>query len=104
MQIRLFGCSSSCTSNSLDTSLFVRKPFSRIKYFESKIEEDIDMRNQYTMIKIPILVDDREAASKVFVDIKHNNASIVKNTGHANFDDKNPTTDNELSKKLLLTT
>ena len=33
--------------------LFVQKPYPRTKYLESNIEEDIDLKNQYRIQKLP---------------------------------------------------
>ena len=47
MPKNVFGNSSNNNDNKIDTSLFVQKPYLRIKYLEANIEEDIDLKNQY---------------------------------------------------------
>ena len=45
----------SCSNNSgnkIDTSLFVQKPYLRTNFIESKIEEDIDLKNQNKIKKL----------------------------------------------------
>ena len=44
MPINVFGNSNN--DNKIDTSLFVKKPYLRSNYKESKIEEDIYLKNQ----------------------------------------------------------
>ena len=61
----------------------------RSNYIEAKIEEDVDVTNQYRIKKLPDLLNTRETASKNFVDNLFNDPSIIKNTRHVNFNDKN---------------
>ena len=82
MPINVFGNSSNISENKIDTSLFVQKRYSRTKYIEAKLEEDIDLRNQYRIKNLPDPVSIREAASKNYVDNLLNDPSIVKNTAH----------------------
>ena len=77
MPIKLFGSTSGKSPNTLDTSQFVQKPYLRINYIESNIEEDIDIRNQFKFKNL-ILLHDIEAASKAYVDNKFNDPSIKK--------------------------
>ena len=69
MPINVFGNSSSSYDNGkkIDTSLFVRKPYLRTNYMESKIE-DIDLKNQFRIKNLPDPISIREAASKNYVD------------------------------------
>ena len=48
MPNNVFGNSSSSNDkgHKNDTSLFVQKPYLRKNYFETNIEEDIDLKNQ----------------------------------------------------------
>ena len=50
----------------IDTSLIVQKPYLRTNYIEAKIEEDIDLENQFRIKKLtnPIII--RETAQKTF--------------------------------------
>ena len=62
MPISVFGISSNDNGNKIDTSQFVRKPYSRTKYIESNIEEDIDLKNQFRNKNLPDPVSIKEAA------------------------------------------
>ena len=57
MPINVFGESNSNNcANKIDTSLFVKKkPYLRANYIESNIEEDIDLKNQYTSSSTALL-------------------------------------------------
>ena len=47
MPIKVFGNSNSnISSNKIDRSLFVQKPYLKTKSIESNIEEDINLKNQ----------------------------------------------------------
>ena len=63
----------------------------RTKYIESNIEEDIDLKNQFRIKKLPDPISIREAASKNYVDTKFNDSSIVKNNAHIDLNDRNIT-------------
>ena len=80
MPINVFGNSSSSYDNSdkIDTSLFVQKFYLRYNYIEPNIENDIDLKNQYRIKKLPDPVSIREAALKKIVDNKLNEPSIKK--------------------------
>ena len=58
---------------------------------ESKIEEDIDFKNQYRIKNLPDPISIREAASKNFVDNKFSDPSIIKNTEHVDLNGRNIT-------------
>ena len=90
MPINVFGnSSSSYDNNKIDTSLFVQKPYLRHNYIESNIEEDIDLKNEYRIKNIPDPISTTEACSKKYVDNLFNDPSIIKNTAHVDFNDKN---------------
>ena len=72
MPINVFGNSSNNSEQEIDTSLFVQKPYLRTNYIEANIEEDIDLKNQYRIKKLPDPISIREAASK--------NMSIIYST------------------------
>ena len=59
------GFSANDNGNKIDTSLFVQKKFLRTNYIESNIEENIHFRNQIRIKKIPVPINNREAASKL---------------------------------------
>ena len=90
MPINVFGnSSSSYDNNKIDTSSFVQKPYLRTNYIESNIEEDIDLKNQYRIKNLPDPTEMQDACSKHYVDNKFNDPSIIKNTAHVDFNDKN---------------
>ena len=91
MLINVFGKSFSShdSDNKIDTTQFVQKPYLRTNYIENNIEEDINLINQYRIKILPGLFSIREAASKIFVDTKFNDRSLIKNTSHVDFNDKN---------------
>ena len=91
MPINIFGNSSNNNDNKIDTSLFVQKPYLRIKYVESKIEEDIDLKNQFGIKILPDPISNRELASKNYVDNFFNDPAIVKNNAHKYLNDRNIT-------------
>ena len=68
MPINVVGSTSGFTENKMDTHLIVQKPFSRTKYNESHIEEDVDLKNQIKIKNLPNPISIKEAASKNFVD------------------------------------
>ena len=92
MPLNVFGNSSSSHDNGdkIDTTLLVRKLFLGTNYIESNVEEDIDIKNQYRIkaVKDPIF-SIRKAASKSYVDTLFNDPSIMKNTGHVDFNNHN---------------
>ena len=89
MPINVFGNSSNNSDNKIDTSLFVQKPYLRTNYIESNVEEDIDLKNQYRIKNLPDPISNGEPVSKQYVDNKFNDPSIIKNTAHVDFNDKN---------------
>ena len=93
MPINVFGNSNSNDNNGnkFDTSLFVQKPYLRTNYIESNIEEDIDLKNQFRIKKLPDPISIREATSKHYVDNLFNDPSIIKNTEHIDLNDRNIT-------------
>ena len=89
MPINVFGNSSNNSEQKIDTSLFVQKPYLRTNYIESNIEEDIDSKNQYRIKNLPDPISIGEPVSKQYVDNKFDDPSIIKNTAHVDFNDKN---------------
>ena len=82
MPIIVFGNSYSMSEkdDKIDTSLFVRKPYLRTNNIESKLEEDIDLKNRFRIQNLPYPISIRETASKLYVDNKFNDPSILKNS------------------------
>ena len=66
----MYGNSNSNDNNGkkIDTSFFVSKPYLRTNYIEANIEEDIDLRIQYKIKKLPDPVNTQDACSKNYVD------------------------------------
>ena len=91
MSINVFGNSSNNDGNKIDTSLFVQKPYLRTTYTESNIEEDIDLKTQYKIKKLPDPTNLQDAYSKNYVDNKFNDPSIIKNNAHIDLNDRNIT-------------
>ena len=88
MPIKVFGSTSRNSKSKIDTNLFAEKPFSRTNYLESNLEEVFDLKNHYTIKNLPHPISIREAASKIYVDKKLNDPSIVKNITDIDFNDK----------------
>ena len=87
-----FGSSNdNISSNKIDTSSFVQKPYLRTNYIEADIEEDIDMKNQFYIKNLPKPINLDDAISKRFGDTNYlkisnyDNDSIVRNNTHTNF-------------------
>ena len=93
MPTNVFGNSSFSydNGNKNDTSLFVQKPYLRTNYIEAKTGEHFDMKNQFRIESLPDTISTREAASKNYVDNSFNDPSIIKNTEHIDFNDRNIT-------------
>ena len=91
MPINVFGNSSSSYDggNNIDTSLFVQKPYLRSKDFESIIEEDIDLKNQFRIENSPDPIATTEPCCKIYLDNKFNDPSKVKKTTHVDFNNEN---------------
>ena len=114
MLIRVFGNSSYSHDNKIDISVFVQKPYLRINYMKSKIEEDIDLKNENRIKNIPDPISITEAASKRYVDNKFKDPILIKNTSHIDLNDGNitnarfiqvnqvPQIDSHLTAKLYL--
>ena len=115
MPINVFGNSYRSNSNKIDISLFVQKPYLRTIYIESNIE-DIALKNQFKIKKVPDPISIRDACSKNYVDTLFNEPSIIKNTAHINLNDRNitnarfiqvnqlPQIDSQLTAKLYVDT
>ena len=54
----------------------------RTKYIEAKVEEDIDLKNQYRLDNLPNPIGIRDACKKNYVDNKINDPSVMKNDAH----------------------
>ena len=77
MPIFFFGNSNTSDDGyEIDTSLFVQKPYLRTKYIESKIEENLNFKNQYRIKNLPDPISIQDACSKINVDDLFNDPSI----------------------------
>ena len=85
MPINVFGNSSNISGNKIDTSLFVQKPYLRTKYIESKIEEDIDLKNQYRIKNLPDPINLQDACNKNYFDSAIDEVSLVRNNKDNDF-------------------
>ena len=63
----------------------------RTTYIESKIEEDIDLKNQNKNKNLPDPISIREACSKNFVDNLFTDPSIIISTSQIDLNDRNIT-------------
>ena len=90
MPINVFGNSSFShdNGNKFVTSVFVQQPYFRTNYIES-IFEDFDIKNQFRVKNLTDPISIREPASKLYVDNKFNDPSVIKNNAHVDFIDKN---------------
>ena len=92
MPINVFGnsCSLHDNGNKIDKSLFLQKPYLRSNSIEGNIEEDIDLRGQYRIKRLPVPKSIREACIKKYVDnmIIKQYYSIIKNIAHFNLNEK----------------
>ena len=77
MPINIIGNSSINSEKRIDTSLFVQKPYLRTNYIKANIEDDIDLRNQFRIESLPNPISIREPASKLYVDNKIKDLSII---------------------------
>ena len=89
MPLNVFGNSSHDNNNKFDTGMFAHKPYLRTDFIEAKIEEDIDLKNQFRIKKIPDPISIRKACSRNYVDNLSNDPSISKNTAHKDLNAKN---------------
>ena len=71
--------------------LICTKIYLKSNYIESKMEEDIDLKNQYRFKKLPDPVSTREPASKTYADNLFDDPSVLKNTTHIDLNDRNIT-------------
>ena len=53
MPINVFGNSSNSSDITKETSLIVQKSYLKHNYIEAKIEEDIDLKNQFRFKNLP---------------------------------------------------
>ena len=92
MPVNVFGNSSSNNNdNKIDTSLLVQKPYLRTNYIESNIEEDIDLKSQFRTKELPDPTNVQDPCSRNYVDRLFNDPSIIKNTTHIDFNERNIT-------------
>ena len=88
MPINVFGNSSNSSENRIDTFLFVQKPYLRINYIESNIEEDIDSKNRCKIKNMPNPTNIHDACSKIYVDNLFNDPSLLKNNAQMDLNER----------------
>ena len=92
----------------------LKKLYLRTIRLEANIEEDIYLKNQYRIKDLPDPISIRDDCTKNWADNLFNDPSIIKNTVHANFNDKDlnnvrfikvnsmPTLEEHLTTKLYV--
>ena len=97
MPINVFGNSSHDNNNKIDTSLFVQKPYLRTNYIEAKIEEDINLKNEYRIINLPDPTNLQDACNKNYIDNAIDEVSLVRNNKDNDFGNYNLTNINSIT-------
>ena len=85
----VIGNSSNNSENKIDTNIFVQKPYLRTNYIEAKIEEDIDVKKNNINWKSDFFLKISDVVCKSYVNSALNDPSIIRNTAHIVFNDKN---------------
>ena len=91
MPTNVFENFSNVSENKIDTILSVQKPYLRTNYIKNNLEEDLDLKIEYRIKRLPDFISIWEACSKSYVDEFFNDPSIVKNTSHIDLNDRNIT-------------
>ena len=92
MPINVLGNSSSSnSSDKIDTSLVVQKPYLGTNYIESIFEEDIALNNQYKSKNLTDPNNVKEDCNKSYVDNIFIDPSILKNTAPIDLNGRNIT-------------
>ena len=76
MPISVFGNSVQNNDNKFDNSQYVQKPYLKVNYIESNIDQNIDLKNQYRINNIPQPNKDNDILSKIYIDNKI--ADVIK--------------------------
>ena len=97
MPINVFGNSSSNSDSKIDTRLFVQKPYLRTNYIESNKEEDIDLKNQYSIKNLPNPTNLQDACNKNYIDNAIDEVSLVRNNKDNDFGNYNLTNINSIT-------
>ena len=98
MLIKICSSTSHNVENKLDASSFVEKIYLRTNYIESKIEEGIDMRNQFGTKKSIRPIKATEGVCRSYVVKKFDEPSVIRSNAHV--DSNNKTLDNIHSVKV----
>ena len=61
----------------------------RTNYIEPNTEADIDIKNQFKIKNLPCPQENSDAVCKSYVDSRLNDPSIIRNTAHVDFNEKN---------------
>ena len=67
MPSNVFDNGSNNSQNIIGASLFVQKPYLRTNFTESLIEEEIELKNQFSFKNLPDPTSTREAASNIML-------------------------------------
>ena len=74
--------------NTFDTVFFLQKPYLRTNYFESNIEEDIVMKNQFKVKFLTYSIENSDYVRRTYVDSGLNDPSKLGNNVHVDFNDE----------------
>ena len=61
----------------------------KTNYIQANIEENIDMKNRFKIKNLPCPQEHSDAVCKSYVDGGLNDPSLLRNTSHVDFNDKN---------------
>ena len=91
MLTNVFSNSSSSHDNGkkFDTNMFVQEHYLRTNFMESSIGEGIDKKTQFKINNLPSPKEKSAAVCNFFVDSDLNDPSLIRNTSHVDFNDKN---------------
>ena len=81
--------SSHDNGNKFDTSMFVQKPYLKTNFIESSTGEGIEIITQFKINNLPCPQENSADVCNFFVDSGLNDPSIIRNTSHVDFNDKN---------------
>ena len=85
----MFGSTSRNTDNKVVTSLLFHKPYLKTKFIKTKIEEEIDMKNQFRINNLKDPFRQRSSFEKLcwYFTLRSEDNT---NSSQVDFDDRNP--------------
>ena len=89
LPINVIGNSSNNSGTKINLSVFVQKHYLRTNYVEANIEEDIDMKNYFKIKNLLCPEEHSDAVCKSHLNSGLKDPSIIRNTAHVDFNDKN---------------